>query len=55
MKMMSDLENLDVMLESYSRNRGYRIQYNVNLISEEFRAVLNANRKECTEITSETA
>ena len=66
---MSDLENVDIMLGNYSRNElnsqlGERkteldLESNglqtANLISENFRSLINTNSRENSEITIETA
>ena len=62
--MMSDVENVDIMLGSYSRddeendiseNSGSnRPQQSSNGIGEVFRSLLNTNSRENSEITIET-
>ena len=69
MDLMSDVENVDIMLGSYSRvdeeNNGSeneanldsgssRPQQNSNVIGEDFRSLLNTNSRENSEITIET-
>ena len=66
---MSDIENLDVMLGSYSRDalveqgnvsdverdfESNRHQQNTDLTEGNFRSLLNANESENSEITAET-
>ena len=67
--VMSDLENVDIMLGNYSRNEldsqlGEReteldLEFNgpqtANPISEDFRSLINTNSRENSEITIETA
>ena len=68
--VMSDVENLDVMLGTYSRNEldeqennieiemaleSRRCQEDTNLIGENFRSSLNANMSVNSEITVETS
>ena len=67
--VMSDIENLDVMLGSYSRDalveqcnvsdverdfESNRHQQNTDLTEGNFRSLLNANESENSEITAET-
>ena len=66
---MSDGENVDIMLGSYSRNDernnqsedemnldsgSDRPQQNSNLVGEDFRSLLNDNSRENSEMTIET-
>ena len=66
---MTDVENLDVMLGSYSRNElesksedrnvqvdqgSDRPRHDVNQNVEDFRSLLNSNSRENSEITLET-
>ena len=65
--MMSDVENVDIMLGSYSRDdeendiseNGVNLDFNrpqqsSNIIGEDFRSLLNTNSRENSEITIET-
>ena len=66
--LMSDVENVDIMLGSYSRNDGNntsedemnldsgsnRPQQSSNVIGEEFRSLLNTNSRENSQVTIET-
>ena len=67
--MLSDVENVDIMLGSYSRDEegnvasenevnldsgSSRPQQNSNVIGEDFRSLLNTNSRENSEITVET-
>ena len=67
--LMSDIENVDIMLGSYSRDvdgnnesenevnldsGSSRPQQNSNLVGEDFRSLLNTNSRENSEITIET-
>ena len=67
--MMSDVENVDIMIGSYSRDedRNERIgselnldlgsnrpQQSSNLVGEDFRSLLNTNSRENSEVTVET-
>ena len=67
--MLSDVENVDIMLGSYSRDDDENIasenevnldswssrpQQNSNVIGEDFRSLLNTNSRENSEITIET-
>ena len=67
--MLSDVENVDIMLGSYSRDEEGNIasenevildsgsskpQQNSNVIGEDFRSLLNTNSRENSEITVET-
>ena len=67
--MLSDVENVDIMLGSYSRDEEENIasenevnldsgssrpQQNSNAIGEDFRSLLNTNSRENSEITVET-
>ena len=69
MDLMSDVENVDIMLGSYSRDENgndgsenevnldsgsSRPQQNSNLVGEDFRSLLNTNSRENSEITIET-
>ena len=68
--MLSDVENVDIMLGSYSRENeennvsenevnldsgSSRPQQSSNVIGEDFRSLLNSNSKENSEITIETS
>ena len=67
--VISDLENVNIMLGSDSRNETRneqgesdvdsepefnRLQLNSNLVSEDFRSLHNTNRRESSEMTIET-
>ena len=67
--LMSDVENVDIMLGSYSRDEdrnnesenevnldseSSRPQQNSNLVGEDFRSLLNTNSRENSELTIET-
>ena len=67
--MMSDVENVDIMLGSYSRNDeendisengvnldsgSNRLHQSSNVIGEDFRSLLNTNSRENSEISIET-
>ena len=69
MDLMSDVENVNIMLGSYSRDENgidgsenevnldsgsSRPQQNSNLIGEDFRSLLNTNSRENGDITIET-
>ena len=66
--IMSDVENVDIMLGSYSRDdennasedemnldsRSNRLQQSSNVIGEDFRSLLNTNSRENSQVTIET-
>ena len=66
--IMSDVENVDVMLGSYSRDdennasedgmnldlESNRLQQSSNVIGEDFRSLLNTNSRENSQVTIET-
>ena len=66
--IMSDVENVDIMLGSYSRDdennasedemnldsRSNRLQQSLNVIGEDFRSLLNTNSRENSQVTIET-
>ena len=69
MDLMCDVENVDIMLGSYSRDEkrndggenevnldsgSSRPQKNSNLVGEDFRSLLNTNSRENSDITFET-
>ena len=67
--LMSDVENVDIMLGSYSRDENgndesenevkldsgsSRLQQNSNLVGKDFRSLLNTNSRENSEVAFET-
>ena len=67
--IMSDVENVDIMLKSYSRDEerndqsesefnldsgSIRPQQSITLVGEDFRSLLNTNCRKNSELTSET-